>query len=383
MLACSLFHQGVFDQALGHAEEALSRWTADQIGWRTAAYGENPGVSCHTWAALALWFLGFPDAARGRAEEAVRLSADRPELMHARAFACAQAAIIDQLRLDPEACLGHADGAVEAGTEGGYTLRLAAGVILRGWALAALGRPGEGIPEIVRGIELSRATGARMDDAYYLGLLADARARARLEDDAQSALDEALDVVRGSRTFFYEPELHRLRAEVLAASGRPDAAEASVREALRIARTQGAPSLELRAAVTLVDLVGDQGPLAAVYSRFTEGFESPDLRRAAEALGVEMGEPPRGPPAAPSSAIVGREAERTRLRELLREVLGGEQRMVFVTGEPGIGKTTLVEAFQAEAAFERILVARGQCLDQYGAGEPYLPLLEALGRTSS
>jgi predicted ATPase len=72
---------------------------------------------------------------------------------------------------------------------------------------------------------------------------------------------------------------------------------------------------------------------------------------------------------------------------------------VFVTGEPGIGKTTLVEAFAAQIQREEnqkakgfdlpapspqplapALVARGQCIEQYGTGEPDLPVLEALGR---
>ena len=54
---------------------------------------------------------------------------------------------------------------------------------------------------------------------------------------------------------------------------------------------------------------------------------------------------------------------------------------MFVTGEPGIGKTTLVETFLAQIARRAALrIGRGQCVEQYGAGEAYLPVLEALGR---
>ena len=57
--------------------------------------------------------------------------------------------------------------------------------------------------------------------------------------------------------------------------------------------------------------------------------------------------------------------------------------MVFVTGQPGLGKTTLVEAFLAELADDpTVWLARGQCLEQFSEGEPYLPLLEALGQLS-
>ena len=58
---------------------------------------------------------------------------------------------------------------------------------------------------------------------------------------------------------------------------------------------------------------------------------------------------------------------------------GGTRQVVFVTGEAGIGKTTVVEAFLA-GLDPVVLRARGQCLERYGQGEPYLPLLDALGR---
>ena len=58
---------------------------------------------------------------------------------------------------------------------------------------------------------------------------------------------------------------------------------------------------------------------------------------------------------------------------------GGERQVVFVTGEAGIGKTTLVNAFlDRPRRPHEAGVARGQCLEQYGAGEAYLPVLDAL-----
>jgi tetratricopeptide (TPR) repeat protein len=54
---------------------------------------------------------------------------------------------------------------------------------------------------------------------------------------------------------------------------------------------------------------------------------------------------------------------------------------VFVTGEAGIGKSALVTAFLQQIAGDiDIWVARGQCIEHYGAGEAYLPVLEALSR---
>ncbi|HEV8712367.1 MAG TPA: AAA family ATPase [Candidatus Binatia bacterium] len=102
------------------------------------------------------------------------------------------------------------------------------------------------------------------------------------------------------------------------------------------------------------------------------------------------------------STLVGREAELTQLHEWLEKALEGERQIVFVTGEPGIGKTTVVEAFLEQIQEARgwrletrssspqasglktqassLWIGRGQCIEHYGAGEAYLPVLEALGR---
>ncbi len=85
------------------------------------------------------------------------------------------------------------------------------------------------------------------------------------------------------------------------------------------------------------------------------------------------------PPVPPS--LVGRESELALLHNLLERALDGERQTVFVTGEPGIGKTTLVRAFLAQITMSGGgIVGRGQCVEQYGPGEAYRPVLEALGR---
>lgn len=91
------------------------------------------------------------------------------------------------------------------------------------------------------------------------------------------------------------------------------------------------------------------------------------------------------PPAAVSHDalvnVVDREKELGQLTTWLEQADGGERKIVFVTGEPGVGKTTLVDLFLHRAAVhERMRIGRGQCLERYGQGEAYLPILEALGR---
>jgi predicted ATPase/DNA-binding winged helix-turn-helix (wHTH) protein len=86
-------------------------------------------------------------------------------------------------------------------------------------------------------------------------------------------------------------------------------------------------------------------------------------------------------PFATTTGVLGRDAELGRLRGWLDQALMGERQTVFVTGEAGIGKTTVVEAFVEQVCHSKeILVVRGQCLEHHGSGEAYLPLLDGFCR---
>jgi predicted ATPase/DNA-binding winged helix-turn-helix (wHTH) protein len=79
-------------------------------------------------------------------------------------------------------------------------------------------------------------------------------------------------------------------------------------------------------------------------------------------------------------SAVGRQGELEQFHRWFRQALGGTPKVVFVTGEPGLGKTTLVEAFLQDLNdYGALWVGRGQCIEHNGAGEAYLPVLEALG----
>ncbi len=77
--------------------------------------------------------------------------------------------------------------------------------------------------------------------------------------------------------------------------------------------------------------------------------------------------------------VVGREIEKAALREEFAFAAGGRASMVCVSGEPGIGKTTLVEDFLSELARSSShLVARGRCSERLAGAEAYLPILDAI-----
>jgi DNA-binding winged helix-turn-helix (wHTH) protein/predicted ATPase len=112
--------------------------------------------------------------------------------------------------------------------------------------------------------------------------------------------------------------------------------------------------------------ISESGPKRAVDQRINRHVPvSGLLRRAADSL----------------LRVVGREKALARMRGWFEKMLGGERQIVLVTGEAGIGKTAMVDTFAWNIASDHdIRVSRGQCLEQYGTGEAYLPVLEAIGR---
>ena len=121
------------------------------------------------------------------------------------------------------------------------------------------------------------------------------------------------------------------------------------------------------------DALGDH----AARSRFIETAH----RRGYRFIAKIEDEKKQEQPIRSHTAVVGRDEEIAILERFLEKALNGERQLIFVTGEPGIGKTTLVQSFLERAARNAdVLIADGQCLEQYGSSEAYLPMLEAVSR---
>ena len=91
------------------------------------------------------------------------------------------------------------------------------------------------------------------------------------------------------------------------------------------------------------------------------------------------------PVESPSRRLVGRNTQLSELRNYLWRALGNQRQIVFVTGEAGIGKTSLVDEFLQRVATDvpDVRIAHGQCVEGYGGKEAYYPILEALGQMCS
>jgi tetratricopeptide (TPR) repeat protein len=163
--------------------------------------------------------------------------------------------------------------------------------VLLGIALAA-GEDGDaGIEHLKRSLEDYRSTGFRVFLSFYLAELSAACLRLGRLDEGRAVLEEALALVRGGSERFWEPELHRLDGELLAASGLLEEAEAAFRRALETAAGYSARSLELRAATSLARLWQGRDRrdearrlLAGVYATFAEGLDTADVVEAGTLL---------------------------------------------------------------------------------------------------
>ena len=207
-----------------------------------------------------------------------------------------QFAFLHQFRDEPESCRFWAEATIRLAETQGFPFRATQAEMLAGWCDGVEGDPVAAIEEIASGLARYRETGARMDEPYFLGLLADIELRAGRPAEALAWLDEAATVIAATtRSFFYEPELHRLRALALMA-GNDEAARGEaddlLEEAAGAAEAQHSPVLAMRAAVTRVESgIGDpveaRRRMEELIPRLSAHPGLPDVQRAMAALGAD------------------------------------------------------------------------------------------------
>ncbi|MBI3301580.1 MAG: AAA family ATPase, partial [Deltaproteobacteria bacterium] len=292
-MGLSLLCLGELAPARRHLEQGIALYDPTQHRSHAFFYGQDPGVVCLSFAAWAVWVLGYPDQALERSREALSLAL---ELSHpfSLAFALYFATLLSHYRREWQAAQVQAEALIKLSTDQGFALYLARGTILRGGALAEQGQVDEGIAQMHKGLEALQATWAELRRPYYLAKLAAAYARVQQAKEGFTLLTKALEVVHKSAERIHEAELYRLKGELTLQTkihGRwskvQQEAEECFHKAIDVARRQSAKSLELRATTSLARLWQRQGKkaeahymLSEVYNWFTEGFDTADLQDA-------------------------------------------------------------------------------------------------------
>jgi adenylate cyclase len=171
---------------------------------------------------------------------------------------------------------------------------MAAALLAQGGALLQQGDVEAAIPPMRQGLDIYRGIGLSVSYGFYLTYLAEAYAAARNAADGLAVAEEGLSLCRERLARFPEAEFLRIKGDLQLIQGDAEAAEATLRRALDVARKDQAKSLELRAAISLCPMLRQQGNVAEArsllddaYAWFTEGFETRDLRTA-RALLAEM-----------------------------------------------------------------------------------------------
>jgi len=295
VLGDTLYWLGDFPRALEHLEQGIALYRLDEH--RALAHqhaGYDPCVACRSFSAYTLWYLGYPDRAVRRNEEAVALARELSQTVSA-IFAVEFSALVRHLRGEPALAAERANASVALSTEQANAFFLGCGMVEQGWAMAQDGRADDGIALIVRGMDTCRGAGSTLEFPHCWASLADAYRAAGRVEEALAAVTEGLAQARRTSARFNEAELCRLKGELLLMRAATRDAEGCFREALEIARRQSARSVELRAATSLGRLLQRDGKpedarrlLAETYAWFTEGFDTADLRRA-RALLEELG----------------------------------------------------------------------------------------------
>jgi class 3 adenylate cyclase/predicted ATPase len=288
VLGSTMFWLGEMGPAQEHFEQGMALYDPQQHASHAFLYGQDPGVACRSFGAMATWWLGYPDQALQSTNEALTLA---QELTHpfSLAFALGMAAIVHQFRREAQGVQERAEALIALSTEQGFPHWLAFGTILRGWALSGQGEGAEGIGQMRQGLVAYRAMGAELTRPYFLSLLAEADGKVGQIEEGLTVLNEALDTVNKTEERNWEAELHRGKGGLLLIQQgqKGGRAEECFWKALDIARRQQAKSLELRAAISLSRLWQQQGKkeeaqqlLTESCSWFTEGFDTADLKEA-------------------------------------------------------------------------------------------------------
>jgi predicted ATPase len=237
---------------------------------------------------LTLWIRGYPDQGLAQSQEAVTLA---QQIAHpfSLSFALSFTAVFHQLCRERHTTQEYAEAAISLTTVQGFPHWRAHSLVLRGWALAHQGQAQEGVEQINQGLRAFRATEAELWRPYLLALLAEAYGTIGEPETGLTVLTEALTLADTTGERRYEPELYRLKGELLLQQNSDNQAEAETcfHHALDLARNQQAKSFELRTATSLARLWQQQGKcdearqvLGDVYGWFTEGFDTPDLKDA-------------------------------------------------------------------------------------------------------
>jgi hypothetical protein len=235
------------------------------------------------------WLLGHPDTARERIRTAI-VRATQIGSPFELAYAQHVAAILQLFLREFAQAKSAAAQSIALSDEHGFRQYAAGSRVFLGLADVALGHLRDGMPNVYAGLEGLNESGAGTMMSLYLCWVAIAESLDGRVPQALERIENALQANPLELT--WKPEVIRMRGELRRLIGQTEEAEADFRGAIALAQKISAKAWELRATTSLARLLGEagrrdegRGMLSGIYDRFTEGFDTADLKEAKVLLG--------------------------------------------------------------------------------------------------
>ena len=289
LMGSSLLFTGDIAEGRAHYDRAIVLYYPVEHRPLATRFGQDVRVGILSFRSLALWLLGYPDAALVDADSALN---DARETGHAATlmYALNHAAMYAHIHCgNYKAAKAELEELVALANEKGAPFWKALATINVGLLLAVDGNESDAIKMFTSGMAAYQSTGATLYRPQHLSYLASAYAEVSQFEEAWRCISEAMTEVETTKESWYEAEVNRVAGELALTMPEPDEAKAETyfERALSVARQQQAKSWELRAAMSLARLWRDEGKvqqardlLAPVYGWFTEGFDTRDLKEA-------------------------------------------------------------------------------------------------------
>lgn len=289
--ATSLYHFGEFERAQLLFHECLEHFDTSRSStiWLAGDLPRQPQIRL----AKCLWMLGFPDQARAKVSELLVIA-------HAHSQSWGRFSAFDFVAMlysylrDIAGVRQMSEELMQISTKHEYPFYIRAANMYRGWVQAQCGDASSGVRLVRESVDVHRERGIRMFEPYWRALLAETLILSGELVEADDEVSAALAFADETGNKYWSAHLLKLKGDcAFALSGSAEEAEAWYRRSLELAKTQGARSLELRAAMALARLwqgrderkrTEARAVLAEIYGWFTEGFDTPDLRAAGALL---------------------------------------------------------------------------------------------------
>jgi class 3 adenylate cyclase/predicted ATPase len=259
LMGNSLLLTGNIVEGRVHLDRALALYSPDEHRPIAMRFGQDAEVSILAYRALALWVLGYPEAALKDANHAVkgaRAIGQAATLMYALSNTLRTLIYCE----DYATAIMQVDEVFALADEKGAAVWKATAMMFRGLLFAATGEARNAVQMITSGLTARQPKGSTNSMPLFLSYLARAYTELGRFDDAWRSIDEAMTEVQTTRERWCEADVHRAAGEIALMSPECDTAKAETyfERALAVAREQQAKSWELRAAMSMARLWRDQ-----------------------------------------------------------------------------------------------------------------------------